>query len=214
MLNAVVHHLRRNVIAYLALTIALLGLGGAAYAAIQLPNGSVGERQLKNKVIDPVKYDPTFTSGFVRRWATVNPNGTIASTSPNGTSISTGTGKAEVTWGDKFAAWCAPVVTVTGAAATPPAGTPSTTTPPTTSTPTTSTSATSSTTTSSTSTATPTPSPGAYAAATIVTRTNLSTLVSVATYNAQGLLAPEPFSLAVICGPGAGGAQTFPTNLP
>ena len=55
----------------MALTCSVLALGGTAYAALQIPNGSVGERQLKNHVIDPVKWDTAYVTGFVRRWATV-----------------------------------------------------------------------------------------------------------------------------------------------
>jgi hypothetical protein len=39
-------------------------------------------------------------------------------------------------------------------------------------------------------------------------------LVAVATYNSLGQPAAEPFSIAVVCGPGAGSGQSYPTNLP
>src|SRR5437763_1431818 len=98
-------------------------LGGAAYASLRIPNGSVGEKQLKNRVIDPIKWDPSYTTGFVRRWATVNGSGALMSTSPAGQSKATGTGSYVVTWGDAFAGWCAPVATVIGGSATrPPTG--------------------------------------------------------------------------------------------
>jgi len=210
MSRALVQHARRHVIAYLALTCALLALGGASYAAFRIPNGAVGERQLHNHVIDPVKWDTAYTTGFVRRWATVGANGSIASTSPGGQSKSIGTGDYVVTWGDAFASWCAPLATVKGGSATPTTTTTTTTPTTTTTTPTTTT------TTSTTTTTTPQPPPssGAYADASIVQRRGLSTLVAVATYNSQGQPAAEPFSVAVVCGPGAGSGQTFPTNLP
>jgi hypothetical protein len=47
-----------------------------------------------------------------------------------------------------------------------------------------------------------------------VPRSGQSTLVAVATYNSFGQPAPEPVSIAVVCGPGAGSGQSFPTNLP
>jgi hypothetical protein len=47
-----------------------------------------------------------------------------------------------------------------------------------------------------------------------VTRSGESTLVAVATYNAQGQPAAEPASVAVVCGPGAGSGKQVPTNLP
>jgi len=208
MIRTLIQHARRHVIAYVALTTAVLALGGASYAAFRIPNGAVGERQLHNHVIDPVKWDTAYTTGFVRRWATVNATGSIASTSPGGQSKAIGTGAYVVTWGDAFASWCAPVATVKGGSAT-------TTTTTTTTTPTTTTTTpTSTSTTSTTTTPQQAPGPGGYADASIVQRSGLSTLVAVATYNSHGHAANEPFSLAVVCGPGAGSGQTFPTNLP
>ena len=65
MARTLVLHARRHVIAYIALTCALLALGGAAYAQFRIPWGSVGERQLKNYAIDPVKWDPNYVTGFI-----------------------------------------------------------------------------------------------------------------------------------------------------
>lgn len=208
MIGILTRHARRHVIAYLALACSLLALGGAAYAQFQIPPGAVGERQLHNYVIDPVKWDPNYTTGFVRRWATVNASGSIMSTSPSGQSKATTTGNVVVTWGDAFAGWCAPIATVIGGSASPP--------PPTTTTTksTTTTTTTTATTTSTTPTPPVKPSAGAYADATIVPRSGESTLVAVATYNSLGQPTPEPFSVAVACGPGAGSGQSFPTNLP
>ena len=194
MVRALVLHARRHVIAYLALTCSLLALGGAAYAQTQLPAGSVGERQIQNHVIDPVKWDTNYVTGFIRRWATIGSNGSLLSTSPGGQSTSNGTGSYVVTWGDAFGGWCAPIATVIGgSAAAPSTGTTGTTgaTGP-----------------------TGAPSSGAYADARVVQRSGESTLVAVATYNALGQPAPEPVSVAVVCGPGAGSGQSFPTNLP
>jgi hypothetical protein len=199
-----VHHARRHVIAYLALAGALLALGGAAYAQFRIPNGAVGERQIHNHVIDPVKWDPTYTTGFLRRWATVGASGQIMTTSPGGQAVSTGTGTYDVTWGDAFAGWCAPFATVMGVTPTTPSTGTGTTTTPTTTTTTTTTSTTPS----------GTPPPGGYADASVATRSGESTIVAVATYNSQGQPTAEPFSVAVVCGPGAGSGEQFPTNLP
>jgi hypothetical protein len=194
MAHGLLRHARRHVIAYIALACALLSLGGAAYAQFRIPPGSVGEVQLKNHVIDPVKWDTAYVTGFVRRWATIGSTGSLMSTSPGGQSESIGAGSYVVTWGDAFAGWCAPVATVIGGSAT---RSPSTgTTGPT--------GATGPTGTSS----------GAYATARIVPRSGQSTLLAVATYNAQGQPTNEPVSVAVICGPGAGSGQTFPATLP
>jgi hypothetical protein len=217
MFTALIQHARRHVIGYLALTASLLALGGASYAAFRIPNGAVGERQIHNKVIDPVKWDPAYTTGFVRRWATVSASGSITSTSPGGQSKAIGTGDYVVTWGDAFANWCAPVATVRGGSATPATTTTSTTPTTTTTTPTTTTPTTTTSTTATSTTTTPqqTPAPPAgFADASIVQRSGQSTLVAVATYDSHGDPTNEPFSLAVVCGPGAGSGQTFPTNLP
>jgi hypothetical protein len=66
----VVTHLRSNVVAYLALFVAL---GGTSYAALNLPANSVGTKQLKNGSVTPAKLDPTNISGSVRAWAEITP---------------------------------------------------------------------------------------------------------------------------------------------
>jgi hypothetical protein len=199
MLRIVVQHARQHAIAYLALTCSMLALAGAAYAGSRIPNGSVGERQLKNYVIDPVKWDPNYVTGFVRRWATINSSGAIMSSTAGGQSTSTGTGNVVVTWGDAFAGWCAPIATVIGASDTrPPTGISGPTGPSGPSGP----------------TGPSSPGSGAYADAQIYPRSGQSTLVAISTYNSQGQPTNEPVSLAVVCGPGAGSGQSFPTNLP
>jgi hypothetical protein len=203
MARNLVDHARRHVIGYLALVVGLLSLGGAAYASFRIPNGSVGERQLKNHVIDPVKWDRAYVTGFVRRWATINSTGAILSTAPNGQAERLSTGQYVVTWGDAFAGWCAPEATVIGGSATRPTGTTGTTGPTGVTGPT-----------GPTGTTGPTPSSGAYADARIVTRRGESTLVAIATFDSTGAPADEPVSVGVICGPGAGSGQQFPTALP
>lgn len=68
MTNRVVQHIRANVVAYIALFVAL---GGTSYAALKLPANSVGTRQIKNHSITPVKLDPSKTGAVVRFWAVV-----------------------------------------------------------------------------------------------------------------------------------------------
>lgn len=68
------HHIRANAVAYLALFVAL---GGTGYAATSLPAGSVGARQIRNHVIQPVKLDPNYIGGNVRLWASVSASGRI-----------------------------------------------------------------------------------------------------------------------------------------
>jgi hypothetical protein len=197
MIRVLVEHARRHAVAYVALTCAILAMGGAAYASFQLPNGAVGEKQIKNSVIDPVKWDPAYTTGFVRRWATVDAKGKVLSTSPGGQATVTKSGVVAVTWGDAFAAWCAPVATVLG---TPPKTTTTTTT------------SSGSSTTSSSSSSSTASTPAGFADASIQTRNLKSTLVNVMTFGTDGHVTPEPFSVAVICGPGGGSGQAFPTS--
>ncbi len=72
-------HLKSNVIAYLALFIAL---GGTSYAAFRLPARSVGNRQLKNHSVSANKLDRSSIAGYVRDWAKVDAQGKIASSRP------------------------------------------------------------------------------------------------------------------------------------
>ncbi len=58
-MTPILKHVRSNLIAYLALFVAL---GGTGYAATSLPRGSVGPQQLNHRLI----------GGYVRAWATVS----------------------------------------------------------------------------------------------------------------------------------------------
>lgn len=69
MTNRAVQHIRSNVVAYVALFVAL---GGTSYAALKLPANSVGTRQIKNHAITPIKLDPSKTGAVVRFWAILN----------------------------------------------------------------------------------------------------------------------------------------------
>ena len=193
MIRRLVHHANRHSIAYLALVCSMLALTGASYAAFSVPrnsvgtsqlkNGSVTERKLKNQSIDPVKWNPTYVTSFVRRWANVGSTGQYLSGSPSGASKAvgtTGSGTYELTWGDAFASFCAPLATVESTSTS--AG-PNTTT-------------------------------AGFADANIQTQSGNATVVYVHTYDVHGNPAPEPFSVAILCPRGAGGAQTFPYTLP
>jgi hypothetical protein len=206
MVKRLVHHASRHSIAYVALVCSLLALGGASYAASRIANGAVGERQIKNHVIDPVKWDPTYVTAFFRRWAHVDATGHLITASSFAQSAVLGqTGSYDVTWGDAFSGRCQPFVTVQGGVPVPAvsagsgSGTGSTTT----------------TTGTTTTTPTPTTVPSAgFATANVVTQPHNATVVNVTTFNQQGQAAPEPFYLGVACPPGAGGGQTFPYTLP
>lgn len=64
--------LRRNAIALTALSCSLLALGGASYAAINLPNNSVGTAQLRNGAVTPPKINHGLIGGYIRAWAVTN----------------------------------------------------------------------------------------------------------------------------------------------
>jgi hypothetical protein len=113
MIGRFIRHANRHSIAYLALVCSLLALASASYAALRIPNGAVGEKQLKNHAIDPVKWDPTYVTAFLRRWAHVGPNGKLLNSSPFAQAANVGgTGSYDVTWGDAFNGNCQPLVTV------------------------------------------------------------------------------------------------------
>ena len=108
-MNRLSHHLRSNVIAYLALFVAL---GGTSYAAINLPAGSVGARQIKNNSITPAKFNPSQISASVRYWAVVNGNGRVLASHPKPrTSGFGGSGTGVVNWG-RITQQCFPDATV------------------------------------------------------------------------------------------------------
>ena len=66
MLTRLLHLIRHNVIALIALFVAL---GGTSYAALNLPAGSVGTPQLKNRSVTASKLNPSSVAGSVRAWA-------------------------------------------------------------------------------------------------------------------------------------------------
>jgi hypothetical protein len=73
-MTPIVNHIRHNLIAGVALFIALRG---TSYAVSALPPNSVGGPQLKNRAIDPVKFDPGYINGSVAAWAIVGATGKL-----------------------------------------------------------------------------------------------------------------------------------------
>src|SRR5579875_1963452 len=63
-MTALLSHVRRNAVAYVALFIAL---GGTSYAAIAVRNHS----------LTPVKLAPRYFGGYVRAWASISPTGRV-----------------------------------------------------------------------------------------------------------------------------------------
>lgn len=81
-MKRILQHARANLIAYLALFVAL---GGTSYAAFTLPANSVGTRQLKNHSVTPIKFDRRTVGAYVRAWAVIQPGGAgerVASSRP------------------------------------------------------------------------------------------------------------------------------------
>ena len=72
-------HAKHNAISLLALFVAL---GGTSYAAIAIPAGSVGTRQLRNHSISPIKLDRNSIGGYIRYWARVSADGQLIASRP------------------------------------------------------------------------------------------------------------------------------------
>jgi hypothetical protein len=82
-------HVKRNVVAYLALFVAL---GGTSYAAINLPAGSVGSKQLRNGAVINKKLakgsvgaadlDGQTVGGYVRGYVQISALGQILAARP------------------------------------------------------------------------------------------------------------------------------------
>jgi hypothetical protein len=71
---------RRNAVASVALTVAVLALAGGAYATFRLPAGSVTGRAIANHTITPGKLNLTAAhsfGGYVRDWAVVDSAGQV-----------------------------------------------------------------------------------------------------------------------------------------
>jgi hypothetical protein len=83
-------YLRENILALLALFVAL---GGSSYAALSLPAGSVGTRQLRNGAVTSRKLakhavtaanlDPESIPGHIADWAQIRSDGHVTSSRPN-----------------------------------------------------------------------------------------------------------------------------------
>ena len=78
-MTRIARHFRSNLVAYLALFVAM---GGTSYAALSLPAGSVGARELRNHSITPVKFDPRAIAGSVRFWAKISSTGRVIASQP------------------------------------------------------------------------------------------------------------------------------------
>jgi hypothetical protein len=111
-------HARSNAVAYLALFVAL---GGTSYAAVNLPAGSVGNRQLRNHSVSAIKLERSSIGGYVREWATIDGQGQLVASRPRARLLrwsETGMPGGIVSWGHPFPYSCF-VLTTTDTAPTP-----------------------------------------------------------------------------------------------
>lgn len=106
-MQPIVAHIKHNLVGYIALFVAL---GGTSYAAVSLPAGSVGTRQIRNGAVTPVKLDGRAIGGSVRDWAYVSEGGQVLGGS-RGAHASVGGNQYTVTWGTRFTRRCAALVT-------------------------------------------------------------------------------------------------------
>jgi hypothetical protein len=109
------HHFRSNAVGYAALFIAL---GGTSYAAVAIPAGSVGTRQLRNGAVTGSKLakqsvsaaslDPKTIAGPISDWASIRADGTVISSSPRAsvTLTNPGRGLFRVSWNRSIPQGC------------------------------------------------------------------------------------------------------------
>ena len=118
-MSRIVDHLKSNAVAYAALFIAL---GGTSYAAIRIPRGSVGNAQLKNHSVSPIKLARSSIAGYMRAWAQVNAQGQIVASRPAAHLINWQTsGPAAggvISWNQPIPASCFALATTTTAGGT------------------------------------------------------------------------------------------------
>jgi len=96
-MTKILAYVRSNIIAIVALVIAM---GGTSYAAFSLPAGSVGTRALRDRSVTPSKLDRRFTGAVVRYWAVVDGNGhVLASSRPRPRTGGFGHGGGEISFG-------------------------------------------------------------------------------------------------------------------
>ena len=94
-MTTILRYLRSNAVAFLALFIAL---GGVGWAATSLPAGSVGTKQLRNGAvtnkkiangsITPTKFNGKQISGSIAMWARISATGTVIASKPRAQVVS------------------------------------------------------------------------------------------------------------------------------
>lgn len=119
----ILNHFKNNVIAYLALFVAL---GGTGYAAVNLRPGSVGSRQLRNGAVTnrkiangsvtPRKLNGKDITGSVAMWARISASGTAVASKPQAQILGWAPQDAagEISWGRVIPVSCWSLATVDG----------------------------------------------------------------------------------------------------
>lgn len=110
-MHRVIHHLRANLVGWLALFVALTG---TSYAAVSIPRGSVGARQIKNHSIGPVKFNRSQINGSVRAWAIIGASGRVIAGAgkPTVTTTPGVPGNYGIRWGVRLPKACATVANI------------------------------------------------------------------------------------------------------
>jgi hypothetical protein len=113
-MTKILGHVKSNAVAYVALFIAL---GGTSYAAIKLPAGSVGNRQLKNHSVSPIKLDRGSIAGYMRGYAQINSQGQLVASRPGARLITWQTTGpfpgGQIQWSQPIPASCFALATTT-----------------------------------------------------------------------------------------------------
>jgi hypothetical protein len=119
-MKTVIGHIRANLIAYLALFVAL---GGTSYAAITIPRNSVGTRQLRNGAvtagklakgsITSAKLDGRSIAGYVAFWARIDQGGQIISSSEPAHTNEWSTGNGTIVFRGQLSSKCFALANVT-----------------------------------------------------------------------------------------------------
>ena len=98
-MTKILAYARSNAIALVALFIAL---GGTSYAAFAIPKNSVGNPQLKNYSISPIKFGRSTIAGYVRDWVKVDPTGAIVASRPQAHLLNWNPTGGLVSWGPRM----------------------------------------------------------------------------------------------------------------
>lgn len=107
-MHRLLDHFRTNLIAYLALFIAL---GGTSYAAFTLPANSVGTRQLKRNSITPIKFNTSDIAANIRAWAVIEGGTQVVASRPKAKVVDWDPSAAvgDISWGRAISADCFPL---------------------------------------------------------------------------------------------------------